>query len=69
MLEQEGCLVGLVRFRMGMGGAAMSGIGAEVNGDLRVVLAAPWNIEGNEVMSARMETQIDFSGIQLLQVS
>ena len=53
----------------GMRGAAMPCIRAEVNGDLRIVLAAPWNIEGNEVMGSRMKIQIDFSGIQLLQVS
>ena len=47
----------------------MPGIGAEVNGDLRIVFAAPCDIERNEVMGARMKKQIDVSGYQLFEVA
>lgn len=48
--------------------AAVSAVGSQVEWNLRVMFAAPGDVEGDKIMSARVEVQIDVSSFESCQI-
>ena len=48
---------------------AVAAVGSKIDGDRGVVLAAPGQVEGNEIVGARVEQHVNATGTQRVEVT